>query len=108
MTIQDYFVGKISMLHLPIADENLTAFLQSKGVGEPNQQVGDFRTMDILFLEIILLVLAMPNVSEGDMSISYDRNALMRFYRAECKRLGVDNNLDDANAPKVRDMSFLA
>ena len=54
------------------------------------------------------MFLALPNVSEGDMSISYNREGLVQFYKAECKRLGVEDVLSKTNQPKVRDMSFLA
>lgn len=107
MTIQDYFVSKISMLNLPITEDNLAVFLQSKSENT-NAEITDYKGADVLFLEIILLVLAMPNVSEGDMSISYDKSGLIKFYRAECRRLGVKDILSETTAPKVRDMSFLA
>ena len=54
------------------------------------------------------MLLAQPNVSEGDMSISHNREGLVHFYKAECKRLGVEDVLSKASQPKVRDMSFLA
>lgn len=107
MTIQDYLKNKISMLHLPITDENLLSFSESRGM-QSNQEIKDFKEADVLFLEIILMVLAMPNISEGDMSISYDKVGLRQFYKAECRRLGVEDILSKANTPKVRDMSFLA
>lgn len=107
MTIQDYLKNKISMLHLPITNESLMSFSESKGI-TTNQEITDFKAVDVLFLEIILMVLAMPNVSEGDMSISYDKEGLRQFYKAECRRLGVEDVLSKATTPKVRDMSFLA
>ena len=107
MTIKDYFTNKVKMLNLPTTEDNLAIFLESKGLIKTDD-VTDFKALDILFLEIILMVLAMPNVSEGDMSISYDRDGLMKFYKAECNRLNVEDNLSKATIPKVRDMSFLS
>ena len=107
MTIKDYFQGKVGLLQVPISVENLGLFLQSKGLNA-DEEIGDFKGMDILFLEIILMLLAQPNVSEGDMSISYNREGLMMYYKAECRRLGVEDMLSKTNQPKVRDMSFLA
>ena len=93
MTIQDYFQNKIRLLGVPIIPENIDLF---------------YKAVDILFLEVILMFLALPNVSEGDMSISYNREGLMMYYKAECRRLGVEDMLSKTNQPKVRDMSFLA
>ena len=107
MTIQDYFQNKIRLLGVPIIPENIDLFLESKGLDKDNQ-ITDYKTVDILFLEVILMFLALPNVSEGDMSISYNREGLMMYYKAECKRLGVEDMLSKTNQPKVRDMSFLA
>ena len=107
MTIKDYFQGKVGLLQVPISVENLGLFLQSKGLNA-DEEIGDFKGMDILFLEIILMLLAQPNVSEGDMSISHNREGLMMYYKAECRRLGVEDMLSKTNQPKVRDMSFLA
>ena len=94
MTIQDYFQGKVGLLQVPISVENLGLFLQSKGLNT-DEEIGNFKDMDILFLE-------------GDMSISHNREGLVQFYKAECKRLGVEDVLSKASQPKVRDMSFLA
>lgn len=107
MTIKDYFQSKMSMLNIPITEESLTIFLNSKN-HNTSETTNDFRGLDIVFLEIILMVLATPNISEGDMSISYNREGLIKFYKAECKRLGVEDVLSKADAPKVRDMSYLA
>ena len=107
MTIKDYFQGKVGLLQVPISVENLGLFLQSKGLNA-DEEIGNFKDMDILFLEIILMLLAQPNISEGDMSISHNREGLVQFYKAECKRLGVEDVLSKASQPEVRDMSFLA
>ena len=100
MTIKDYFQGKVGLLQVPISVENLGLFLQSKGLNA-DEEIGNFKDMDILFLEIILMLLAQPNISEGDMSISHNREGLVQFYKAEYV-------LSKASQPKVRDMSFLA
>lgn len=107
VTIKDYLKAKVSMLNITLSEEHLSTFILSKGL-DASSVITEFKEMDIAFTEIVLMILAIPDVSEGDMSIKYDRNALMKWYKVECGRLGIEDKIKKSETPKVKDLSFLA
>lgn len=106
MTKQEYFRKKVGLISiLGVTDQYIIDFLDVSGV-DPNEDVTDRDEMDKLFLSLVLTILLKPDFAEGDLSIKYDRDAVLKWYSLEADRLEVENPLDKSNV--VEDMSYLA
>lgn len=106
VTNKDYFQSKLRRLSIATSDEDLDVFFASKQI-VPSDNLDKPDQMDIVFTEIVLELLAKPDISEDDYSIKWDRKALERWYSIECSRLGIPNLLDKSDR-EVKDVSYLA
>lgn len=106
VTNKDYFQSKLRRLSITMSDADLDIFFASKQINASgNLDKPD--EMDTAFIEIVLELLAKPDISEDSYSIKWDRKALERWYSLECKRLGIPDLLKDSDL-EVKDISFLA
>lgn len=103
MTLLEYFEKKTSVLGLDLSVQALTDLIEING-GVVTDEMTDKDVADVMYLEVIRSMLLSPSsVSEGQYSISYDKDALVEWYKIESERLGVDPGFGS-----VKDMSFLA
>lgn len=106
VTNKDYFKSKLNRLSITMSDADLDIFFASKQIDESGI-LDKPDEMDIAFTEIVLELLAKPDVSEDSYSVKWNRKALERWYSIECKRLGISDLLKDSDL-QVKDISFLA
>lgn len=106
VTNKDYFKSKLSRLSITMSDADLDIFFASKQINESGT-LEKPDEMDVAFTEIVLELLAKPDVSEDSYSVKWDRKALERWYSIECNRLGIPNLLTKSDL-EVKDVSFLA
>lgn len=88
MNIRDYIKAKLSIWSVTIPDALIDIELQKVGVDPEEEATSEINTIDF-FYNIIPEILAMPNnVSEGGFSISYDKEALVKYYKLMAQKLG--------------------
>ncbi|WP_394265188.1 DUF6706 family protein [Bergeyella zoohelcum] len=108
VSVSDYFKRKVGVLGVNISEEYLEVFMISNNINSLEYVTPtSVKELDKKFLEIIRMILIMPDITEDDYSVKYDRKALKEWYSAECVRLGVPN-LIDKGIGVVKDMSHLA
>lgn len=105
MTIKEYFNNRNKRLGINMENSQVDTYILSFGL-DGNEQVSDSNKLDIAYMDLVKDLLLLPNISEDDYSISYNRDSLLSWYRLEAKRLGIDDSLSSDN--QVQDMSFLA
>lgn len=109
--VKDYFRTRLKIMKIGISADDIDSLLIIKGIdGESDFSVfsnDEKKDIEISYLSLILDLLVHPNISEDDYSISFNKDALEDWYRAECSRLGVENEIDKGSGI-IRDMSFLA
>ena len=101
MTIRDYISQKLSSFSIKLREADfvdITLSFQLDPLGEVTED--NKRMVDIAYTSFIPTILARPDVSEGSLSISYDRGALTEFYNSMCIQLGIPNTL--IRKPKIR------
>lgn len=107
-TVKGYFISKLSSLGIEMSESDLSMRLLPWEINEDEAiNAETAKEADKKFLEIILTLLVRPDISEDDYSVKYDRGAIVKWYNAECVRLGIRNPLMQG-ALQVKDMSFLA
>lgn len=108
VTNKEYFQSKLRRLSITMSDEDLDIFFAVKQI-ESSSYLEKPDDMDKLFTEIVLELLAKPDISEDSMSIKWNRTSLENWYSIECRRLGIENLLlPVVNKITVQDISFLA
>ena len=107
MTIQEYFTKRTAIIGINgVSTSFISDYIKVKGIS-PETEEEDPTKFDEIFLDLVLTLLLRPNISEGDLSISYDKDAILKWYSIECSRLGIDD-LYRKSTNEVRDMSSLA
>lgn len=108
MTIKDYFQAKFQIIGIPIDLNQADNLIIAQGIDSAKEFSAETKPdTDKVFLNIVFDMLARPNISEDDFSISYNKDALITWYKAEAKRLGVEDLISGINC-EVQDMSHLA
>lgn len=102
MKLREYIQKKISQLNLGVSDEmadEMIKLLDLDGDGDV-----DMKSVDLFFYHVIPDILTIPSrVSEGDFSLSYDKDAIIAYYRMLAKRLGLEDILSNEN--KITDIT---
>lgn len=106
VTNKEYFQSKLRRLSITMSDADLDVFFASKQI-DGAQDLIKPDDMDKFFTEIVLELLIVPDLSEDDYSIKYERKALESWYAMECSRLGIDDLLKKGKV-QVKDISYLA
>lgn len=108
MTVRDYFISKFQKLSINLPEVQLNLMLASGDFsGTETFNSINKEKLDKIFLENVYDLLIVPDVSEGDLSINFDRDAILKWYSGECIRLGVPNHIHLLDN-EVKDLSFLA
>ena len=99
MTIRDYITQKLSSFSLVLKEADFVDIGLTYSLNIQDEITADNKvTVDRAYVSFIPKILAMPNVSEGGMSITWDRAALKEHYSMMCRELG----LRDDFKPTVR------
>lgn len=106
VTNKEYFQSKLRRLSITMSDADLDVFFASKQIDGAFDLIKP-DDMDKLFTEIVLELLIIPDISEDDYSVKYDRKALESWYAMECSRLGIGDLLKKGKV-QVKDISYLA
>ena len=108
MTVKEFFISKFQKLSISLPEAQLNLVLASGGFqGTENFDITTQEKADKAFLQNVGDILLMPDFSEGDLSIKFDRKAIQKWYAAECLRLGLPNYLE-LGSNEVKDLSYLA
>ena len=80
MTVGEYIKEKVSLWSVELSDELIALELERIGLDSSVDITGETK-IDLFFYNVIPDILAMPNnISEGGFSISYDKDALLKYY----------------------------
>lgn len=107
MTLRDYIQKKSSIIGLVMSSEAIDDFVLVNGFAL-DYQAENISDYDKVFLNLVLSLLLRPNLSEGDYSESFDRDSILKWYKLECARLGVEDLVSESIEPSVEDKSYLA
>lgn len=102
MTALDYLRNKYQAMGITLSDGYAETLAYGKCALYDEMRPDEVGNVHRLFVESLPAVLLMPNsVSELGVSISRSSaEAIERYYRLECQRLGLPNRLTEQ--PKVR------
>lgn len=95
MTIGDYIKEKLSLWSVELSDGIIAAEL-SRIDFDPSDTITGETNLDLFFYNVIPDIISMPSsISEGGFSISYDKDALLKYYSMLAKRLGKPDLLNE-------------
>lgn len=105
MTIQEYIETKFKFWSVEIPTDILAVEIEALG-GNPteNYSADKEKLVQSFFYKIIPEILLRPvSVSQGSFSFSYDREAIISYYRFLCKKMNLLNTLEAK--PTIKDIS---
>lgn len=93
MTIGEYIKEKTSLWSVELSDEVITLEL-SRVELDSSVTISAETNLDKFFYNVIPDIILLPkSVSEGGFSISYDKDAIISYYKILASRLGLPNLL---------------
>lgn len=104
MTIKDYITSKfqtfgINLSEADLADISITVSLTDEFTQDNKNDV----YLSLVGSVIPQLLLRPKSISESGFSISYDNDALLKYYAWLCNELGIEDTLNDIS--KISDAS---
>lgn len=88
MTIGEYIQEKMLLWSVEYSDELISLELSRVGLNS-SETITEKTNIDSFFYNVIPDIISMPSsISEGGLSISYDKAALLKYYSMVAKRLG--------------------
>lgn len=90
-----------------MSSEAIDDFVSVSGF-DLDYQVSNISEYDIVFLNLVLTLLIRPDISEGDYSEKFNKDSILKWYKLECARLGVEDLVSGVIQPSVEDKSYLA
>ena len=102
MTIGNYIKAKLNTWAVNLSEEMIAFEIQKIGYNASEEMTGEIKTDELFYNVIPELILTPNSISEGGFSVSYDKDALVTYYKIIAKRLGKSDLL--AN-DKIRDAS---
>lgn len=93
MKIGDYIKEKLSTWSVSLSDAMIDVELSRLGLSASDTITSEVNTDKFFYNIIPELLLSPKSVSEGGYSISYDKDAMVAFYRMLTKRLGLSDSL---------------
>lgn len=95
MTIGEYIREKFSLWSVELSDGFIDLELSRVGLNASDTISAETNT-DSLFYNVIPDIISSPSsISEGGYSISFDRNALLKYYSLVSKKLGKPDLLNE-------------
>lgn len=104
MTLAEFISSKLKSFRLQITNEELEVSIEALG-GESDSPL-TASTMLIakkVIVSVIPELLLTPDISQGDFSQKFDRNAIMAYYSFLCEEIGEENKL--SRQPRIYDAS---
>ena len=98
MTVAEYIPSKFAEFGVTLSSNTLNALLIDNGI-DTNTEYSSVIAKKVIAGYIPELLLK-PQISEGDLSIKYDSNAIINYYNLLCTELGIENKLNPT--PKIR------
>lgn len=99
MLVKTYISQKLSSFGVTLKEADLVEIYLSDGVNYDMEIcASNKRQVDASIAKFIPKILAMPDVTEGSMSISINRDGLKQYYSFLCNELGIENTLK----PKIK------
>lgn len=93
MTIGDYIKEKTSLWSVEFSDGMVAAELARVNLN-PSDTITENTNLDKFFYNVIPDIILLPkSISEGGFSISYDKDAIVKFYSIIARKLGLPNLL---------------
>lgn len=96
MTVHEYISQKFSTFGIQLSSADLL------DIWSTNDMLTDVdrTSVQIALVKYIPELLLRPNVSEGGVSLSFDREGIRQYYSLKCKELGLEDKLTEK--PKIR------
>lgn len=102
MNIGDYIREKLSIWSVSLSDELIQIELAKVNLDSSEAITGESNT-DEFFYNVIPYILSLPkSVSEGGYSVSYDKEAMMMYFKMIALKLG---KRDFLNSNTITDIS---
>ena len=103
MSIKEYISSKFQSFGIQVSEADLFDISFSANmIPDVSISFDNLETVIVAFVQYVPFLMSRPSsVSESGFSMSWDKDALLSFYNAMCKRYGLRNELD-ANSPKIR------
>ena len=102
MKVSQFISQKLGSFGVTITEADLFEALTDTGLNEDDEMTSDAtKAVNLGLISFIPQILARPtHISEGGVSISWDRSGLMDYYRLLCRQYGIEDALTDEE--KVR------
>lgn len=98
MSVKEYITSKFQQFGIQLSDADITDISL---VVDPDEEYNEDNRNDVYksFTDIIpQYLLRAKSVSENGFSISWDNEALLRYYSWLCKQLDIDDNLNNMSS----------
>lgn len=92
MTYREWFIKTTGKFGMTAEDVELILTNQQDVIPDPDAEVDVTVARRALVAEAEVLI-PMANITEGGYSVSWDREAFFAWYRAVCKKLGIEDTL---------------
>lgn len=104
MTIKDYITSKFQTFGIELSEADLADISMTVSLtGEFTQENKNDVYLALVGSVIPQLLLRPKSISESGFSISYDNDALLKYYAWLCNELGIEDTLNDIS--KISDAS---
>lgn len=92
MTYREWFKQTTAKFGMTSGDVELILTNQQDAIPNPDAAVDVTVARHALIAEAEVLI-PMANITEGGYSITWNKDAFFAWYRATCKKIGVEDNL---------------
>lgn len=104
MTIREYIDAKMKQWNIGVSNETLLIAFSVLNIEETEELTAESEVKSaykILYRVIPDILISLPkSISEGGYSITYDKESIVSFYTMVANRLGLPDNLPNANTVK--------
>lgn len=103
-TIRETITSKLRRYNIELTEAEIDAELIAQGLTPEDEfSVSADKQIKLALVRMIPELLLSPDIQEGDLSIRFDRQAIMKYYSYLCKELGVPDKLN--SKPTIRSKS---
>ena len=103
MTVKDYITSKFQSFDIELSEADLVDISLTVSLTDGFTQDNKNDVYLAITKFIPQLLLRPKSISESGFSISYDNDALLRYYAWLCNELGIEDNLNEVS--KISDAS---
>ena len=105
MTNSEYIAALLSVASVSLSKGFLDAEMAQVGIDPDGEFTDPKKPKELLYNLIPVMLLTPSNVSGGGYSLSYDKDALIAYYRLLAKELGKPDLLQLKIEPGITDIS---